>query len=170
MLEIARQGLNVGSVAIGVADGCPGGVTTQAFAPTLCSHVAPYEFGVLTDSDITRLVFWAGGCLLALANIPLLLKILRNPGEHFGRQDSPVYNKIAFGTAALTALLAIADQGADTAAVSQLYYDCRNATLQSSGNWTGCVQETITFPGSPSGFWDVWVRYSVAVLESIFAW
>ena len=67
-------------------------------------------------------------------------------------------------------LVTLANSGGYAAPYTSDYYDCSHAKQQSDGNWTGCVSEEIYFPGSPSGFWNVWVNSLDAVLEGIFEW
>jgi hypothetical protein len=169
VLQVVRKGLNDASIAVAVDLGCPNGTSTEFSGKVLCSHPAPYIYSDVTDNDVTRIVFWGFGCLLALANYLLIAKVLRDPGEHFARQ-SLVYQRTALSVTAVTVLLAISNASADPASVTEQYYDCRNATQQSDGTWIGCVSENLYFPGSPSGFWDVWVKFYVVVLQGIFAW
>ncbi len=169
VLQAVRKGLNIASVAVDVTQGCPNGAFTEFSGKLLCSNPAPYLYSVVTNDDTARLVFWAGGCLLGLVNFLIIFRTLRNPGEHFARQ-SLSFKKIGLLVTAMGAFLAIGGAGGSSGALTESYYDCRNVTQQKDGNWTGCVSQNLVFQGSPSGFWDIWVQFTVAVLEGIFAW
>lgn len=167
--QLLIKGLNNASVVIDVEKGCPNGIVTNILGITQCSNPAPYIYGIITDDDATRMIFWVFGCLLALANFLIILKVLWNPAEHFARQ-STLYVKSSMLFTFAAAMLAIGAAGGSTGALTEQYYDCRNATQLANGNWTGCVSEQIYFPGSPSGFWDVWEQSKIAIAEGIFAW
>ncbi len=169
VLQVVRKGLNDASIAVSIDRGCPNGTTTAFSGQVLCAHPAPYIYSDVTDNDVSRIVFWGFGCLLALVDFLIIFKVLRDPGEHFARQ-SLLYQRTSLTVTALIALLAISNASADTASVTEQYYDCRNATQQSDGSWIGCVHETLYFPNSSSGFWNVWVQFYLVVLQGIFAW
>jgi hypothetical protein len=71
--------------------------------------------------------------------------------------------------------LCVAAAVMDSKAQSILYYDCRNAAIGEEWpggpvSYNGCVANTVVFPGSVTGFWGVWVKYKLAVAQSIVAW
>jgi hypothetical protein len=71
---------------------------------------------------------------------------------------------------------AIAGSILDRRASTGTFYDCTNASLTPITGGLGamvywpCVQSTISFPGSSSGFWVLWVRNKLAVLEGLVVW
>jgi hypothetical protein len=166
-LLLAKQGLDWGSVYVGVQDGCPGGVNVLS---DRCAAIGPYIYSMLTDSDKFQIFGWVAGCFLGVLNISLLMGVLLSPGEHLASQDSNWALRTSDTAASLSLIFAIISQSVETASVSSQYYDCHNATILANGNWTGCVQETITFPGSSSGFWNIWVQDKLAIAQGTLAW
>jgi hypothetical protein len=62
----------------------------------------------------------------------------------------------------------------DRRASTGTYFDCTNSSkiygFDKSTYFSPCVQSMIDFPGSASGFWDLWVRNKLAVLEGLVVW
>jgi hypothetical protein len=173
-LLLARHGANDGwgSVTVTVAQGCVGTINPSQ---TRCSAVAaPQVFMALTDDDRARAFLWGIGCFLAVLVVPTALGAMANPRKHFSEMDSPLFRQLPYTIMALGATAAVLEHALEGKATSADYWDCRNATLLTTGthagNWTGCVKQTIAFPGSASGFWDVWTQSKEAVTEGIFGW
>jgi len=165
LVALGHGGLdNVASVAIRVDQGCPAGVTEEGY----CSQLGPYSFSVLTESDISRIVFWATGALATLVYF-LQLHKLKNP-THF-LLPPQAYKKTMFFVTLITVLLAILSVCNGQILLSSQYYDCSGASQAAGGgNLTVCFLDIISLPGDTYGFWNFWVQYNVAVLEGIFAW
>jgi hypothetical protein len=91
------------------------------------------------------------------------------PWENFTRFLS-VIMIVASGVCAIWA--SILDRRASTGT----YFDCTNSSLSPTFYGFGhltylpCVQSKIDFPGSASGFGDLWVRNKLAVLEGLVVW
>jgi hypothetical protein len=71
---------------------------------------------------------------------------------------------------------AVAGSILDRRASTGTFYDCTNASLTPVYGGLGlmaywpCVQSTMSFPGNALGFWDLWVRNRLAVLEGLVVW
>jgi hypothetical protein len=72
--------------------------------------------------------------------------------------------------------LAIAAAILDRKAAEGTFADCTGAVRISTEGifdvmvYTPCVYTVIAFPGSASGFWELWVRSKIAVLEGLVVW
>jgi hypothetical protein len=72
--------------------------------------------------------------------------------------------------------LAIAAAIQDRKAAEGTFADCTGAVRISTEDifqvmvYTPCVYTVIGFPGSASGFWELWVRSKIAVLEGLVVW
>jgi hypothetical protein len=155
------------SVAVGVDQGCPSGITTEAY----CAQVGPYSFSVLTESDRTRIAFWACGSLSSLVFILRLYELKNLPRFLLPPQASPKYKIVTFLLTLLSVLLAVLSVRDGQIDLWSNYYDCRGGSRAAGpGNLTVCFQDVIGLDGDTYGFWNVWVQYQVAVLEGVFAW
>lgn len=168
LVALGHGGLDsVASVAVGVDQGCPAGVTEEGY----CLNVGPYNFSVLTESDRVRIAFWAIGTLTPLSYILQLSKLKNHPRFLLPPQASPLYKKATFLLILITVLLAILSVPDEQILLSPTYYDCSGALRAAgSGNLTVCFPFILSLPGDTYGFWNLWVRYQAAVLEGIFAW
>jgi hypothetical protein len=70
--------------------------------------------------------------------------------------------------------LTVVGAGLNSGAYVASYVYCENVTEITqgfdSGSYTGCMAANITFPGSISGFWDIWVEDKRRVAWSLFVW
>jgi hypothetical protein len=71
--------------------------------------------------------------------------------------------------------LCVAAAVMDSKAQSIPYRDCRNAATVEEWpggpvSYTGCVANTLVFPGSVTGFWEIWVKYKLTVAQSMVTW
>ena len=72
--------------------------------------------------------------------------------------------------------LAIAAAIQDRKAAEGTFADCTGAVRISTEDifqvmvYTPCVYTVIAFPGSASGFWELWVKSKIAVLEGLVVW
>jgi hypothetical protein len=72
--------------------------------------------------------------------------------------------------------LAISAAVLDRRAGQVTFYDCTGARLILTdvifniSTYSPCVSSNIGFPGSASGFWELWVKSKVALVEGLVVW
>lgn len=74
--------------------------------------------------------------------------------------------------------LAIISTILDSASANGSFYDCTGSALVSAGGcegcapfvYTPCVPSSIYFPNNVLGFWDLWAKSKIAVLEGLVLW
>jgi hypothetical protein len=131
--------------------------------------------------DELRLIAWAISCfflgIVVLVDIFLFIFIACGHRALIFPHPQEAKDLVLF-MVVLAGPLAIVASILDRKAAEGSFYDCTGSSLVNAGwcegcgpfVYTPCALSSISFPGSASGFWDLWVRSKIAVLEGLVVW